>query len=300
MSPEQQEQIQEIMVQMRQGMLQQAQGDLSRMLGESSGNGRFDREATQAEALTPELKSQMADMQKKAGDRIRQQVAQGRQQAAREIGKILTRKQRETFNRMLGKPFDPTKPGGGGDPRAASDTRSTDQPEAESPSGTGRAPRKKVVKVKFLADGRIANCQGRCLSGQLPAHDTAPLGPGIRPAQGTGIPKGAEFATKVIANRQRIGQSGWSFLRHRITAPNACGNRQQPVRGLGYRLIRKSQKAIIQSSGRRSKVAETYGKAPGRANPARPRPISSQAMGVRASTAVGDSSKTVPRPSAPP
>jgi len=142
LSPEQQELIQEIMVQMRQGMLQQAQGDLSPMLGESSGNGRVDREATQAEALTPELKSRMADMQKKAGDRIRQQVARGRQQASREIGKILTRTQRERFNRMLGKPFDPTKPGGGGDPRAASDTRSTDQ-KAESPSSTGQALRKK-------------------------------------------------------------------------------------------------------------------------------------------------------------
>jgi len=143
MSPEQQGLIQEIMVQMRQGMLQQAQGDLSRLLGESSGNGRVDREATQADTLTPQLKSQMVDMPKKAEDRIRLQVAQGRQQASREIGKILTRKQRERFNRMLGKPFDPSKPGRGGDPRAASDTRSTDQPKAESHSSTGQALRKK-------------------------------------------------------------------------------------------------------------------------------------------------------------
>jgi hypothetical protein len=143
MSPEQQELIREIIVQMRQGMLQQAQGDLSRMLGEPSVNGRVDREATQAEALSPELKSQMSVMQKKAGDRIRQQAARGRQRASQEIGKILSRKQREAYNRMLGKPFDPTKPGGGGDRRAASDTRSTDQPKAESPSSTGQALRKK-------------------------------------------------------------------------------------------------------------------------------------------------------------
>src|SRR4051794_40410633 len=89
MSPEQREQIQEIIVQMRQGLLQQAQGNLSQMLGKSSDNGRFDREATQAKAQTPEFKSQMANMQK-AGDRIRQQVAQGRQQAFQQIGKILS------------------------------------------------------------------------------------------------------------------------------------------------------------------------------------------------------------------
>jgi hypothetical protein len=142
MSPEQQELIREVMAQMRQGMLQQAQGDLSRMLGESSGNGRSDREATQAKEQTPELKSQMVNMQK-AGDRIRQQVARGRQQASQEIGKILSRKQRAAFNRMLGKPFDPTRPGGGGAPRAASDTRSKDRPAAESPSSTGPALRKK-------------------------------------------------------------------------------------------------------------------------------------------------------------
>src|SRR5262249_37095433 len=139
---EQQEQIQEVLVQTRQELLQQAQGDLSQKLAESGGDGRFDREATQAEAQPPETKSQMAKMQTHR-DGVRKQVTQGRERTFQQIGKILSRKQKEAFNRMLGKPLDPTKPGGGGDPRAASDARSTDQPKAESPSSTGRALRKK-------------------------------------------------------------------------------------------------------------------------------------------------------------
>jgi hypothetical protein len=142
MSPEQQELIQEIMVQLRQEMLQQAESDLSQMSGESSENVRPDHEATQAKEQTPEPKSQMVKMQK-AEDRLRQQVARGRQQASQEIGKILSRKQKAAFNRMLGKPFDITKPGGGGAPKADSGTRSTDRPKAESSTSTRQAPRKK-------------------------------------------------------------------------------------------------------------------------------------------------------------
>jgi hypothetical protein len=134
-------QIQAVIDQMREEMLQKAQASLRQMVGEPGSNGRFDLKALEDKAQTPEFKAQMAKMQKNVGA-VRQQAAQGRQQMVREIGKILSRKQKEAFNRMLGKPFDPTKPGGG-DPKAATDTRSTDQPKAESPSGTERTPGKK-------------------------------------------------------------------------------------------------------------------------------------------------------------
>jgi len=101
-------------------------------------------------ASNPELKKQMDEAQK-ASDQVQDQ-------AIAAIGEVLTKSQKNKFNKMLGKPFDVDKlrnPGGPGGPPAATDaTAKKDETAKEDAAKTSSAKKpttKKTTKKKSAA-----------------------------------------------------------------------------------------------------------------------------------------------------
>lgn len=141
LSPDQVIQLQMIMNESHQARRQsfQGRGEMFRQLRASG----LDREAIHAKMQSPEVKSQMEQMQKQA-EALRQQTIQ-------QISRVLTKKQKQAFNKMLGEPFTlqpRNRPGGsdgdggnGGDGPAANPTSSA-SPDGASASGTTTIPGK--------------------------------------------------------------------------------------------------------------------------------------------------------------
>ena len=121
----------------------QGRGEMVRQLRESG----LDREAIRAKMRSPEVKSQMEQMRKQA-EALRQQTLQ-------RISRVLTKKQKQAFNKLLGEPFEPqprNNPGGhdgaggnGGNGPAANSTSSA-SPNGASASGTTTIPRKMRIR----------------------------------------------------------------------------------------------------------------------------------------------------------
>ncbi len=127
----QKEYIQQIMLELQQGQRQ-----MMMMIRQNAMQGQVD----------PDQFAQMREM-----------TANLRQEAVQQIGKILDKKQKTNFNKMLGEPFDITKlenaaaPGaaeppaaGGGDDETNKAAGTNPTPEKEAPKDTSRPARKKT------------------------------------------------------------------------------------------------------------------------------------------------------------
>jgi len=112
-------------------------------------DGSFDRDAMKAKMEQPEVKAQMekmrTEMEKKS------QALQDQTEAA--IAKVLTKKQKATFNKMLGKEFDVSKLGGPGFGRgpnrngnAATDNTNKADEKAKDESKSDTPAKKKTTR----------------------------------------------------------------------------------------------------------------------------------------------------------
>ncbi|MFO0907620.1 MAG: Spy/CpxP family protein refolding chaperone [Isosphaeraceae bacterium] len=143
--PDQVEQLQMVMQQSRDSMGQFFSSQRDNFQRFRTPDGGFDREAAKAYRESPEGKAQQEQMQKK-GEEMRDTTV-------RAISKVLTKGQKEKFNKMLGKPFDLSKlggpggPGGRGGPQPGSDGQSV-APKSETPkdSAPAESSTKKTTK----------------------------------------------------------------------------------------------------------------------------------------------------------
>lgn len=114
-------------------------------------DGSFDRDAMKAKMEQPEVKAQMekmrTEMEKKS------QALQDQTEAA--IAKVLTKKQKATFNKMLGKEFDVSKlggpgfgrgPGGQRNGNAATDNTTKADEKAKDESKSDNSAKKKTTR----------------------------------------------------------------------------------------------------------------------------------------------------------
>jgi hypothetical protein len=130
LSPDQVESVQMVLNQMRQTQRERFQ-ELRRN-DAGNGNGGFDREAMKQRRDSPESKAQMAKLQ--------QDSEKLRSQALQEMTQILRRKQRETYNRMLGKAFDLSKLREGASAAGVASSRDPEAANASAKTRPSQAP----------------------------------------------------------------------------------------------------------------------------------------------------------------
>ncbi|MHC5538799.1 hypothetical protein ACYOEI_11305 [Singulisphaera rosea] len=111
-------------------------------------DGSFNKEAFDAERNSPEAKAKREEMQK-AGDSLREDTIAA-------LGKVLTRNQKNTFNKMLGEPFDIEK----GNAAKKDETKKADAQsktgksataKGDTPAGTGKTTKKKASTTRRTA-----------------------------------------------------------------------------------------------------------------------------------------------------
>jgi Spy/CpxP family protein refolding chaperone len=127
--PDQQEQLEMVISEAREEVLQFVQDRRQAILRNATPDGRLDGKAMRARAESPAGKAELAQM--------RQRGAQIQDRTIREIGKVLTRRQKERFNALLGKPFDLVKldgssrPGGPGAAPGAGGQTDSSRPQTD-------------------------------------------------------------------------------------------------------------------------------------------------------------------------
>lgn len=150
------EQIQGIMQEMQGSQREAGAAMRERMKSMRRADGSFDRDAMKAQMESPEGKAQM-EQQRNDAEKLRDQ-------ASTAIGRVLRKKQKDNYKKMIGAPFDVSKlnqfgPGGPGGPGAApkAKAKSTvpgdDSGDAETPkaksadddSGDGATPKAKAT-----------------------------------------------------------------------------------------------------------------------------------------------------------
>jgi Spy/CpxP family protein refolding chaperone len=99
--PDQQEQLEMVMTEARDEVLQFIQTRRQAILRNATPDGRVDPKAMRARAESPEGKAEITQ--------VHQRGKQIQDRTIREIVKVLTKRQRQRFNAMLGKPFDLAK-----------------------------------------------------------------------------------------------------------------------------------------------------------------------------------------------
>jgi hypothetical protein len=131
LNPVQQEQLEMLMSEVREEVQQFLQGRRQAVQSLTTPDGRLDQKAIRARSESRQGKAEITQM--------RQRGAQIEDQTIKEIGKILTKKQRARFDALLGKPFDLAKLDGA-DRRAGSGGTGAASGESEtSKSRTDRA-----------------------------------------------------------------------------------------------------------------------------------------------------------------
>lgn len=140
---DQMEEMQAIQNQSRDLMKQAFQSSRDAMPSFLNPDGTRDNVARQKYRDSPEAKTQMEQMRKQTDQLQNQTIAA--------IGKVLTRKQKDNFKKMQGKPFDLTKLGGPGGPGAnnanadaATAADAADKTKAETKAST--ASKKKSTR----------------------------------------------------------------------------------------------------------------------------------------------------------
>jgi hypothetical protein len=127
--PDQQEQLEILMREVREEVQQFMQARRQALQSFSTPDGRLDAKAIRARGESRDGKAEIKEM--------RQRGEQIQDQTIKEIGKILSKKQKARFNAMLGKPFDvaklegPDGPGGPGGARAASGQSDTSKSQTD-------------------------------------------------------------------------------------------------------------------------------------------------------------------------
>jgi hypothetical protein len=156
MGPDQVEQVAEIMGQMRNIQQEARKSQRDMFASFRRPDGSFDREAMKAQMDSAQGKAQM--------EQARKQQEQTREQASQALAKVLRKKQKASFEKMQGPPFDLSKlnqggpfgfggrnrgPGGPGATKDAPDD-STDKADTPKP-GDSKTKKKGSTKRKSSA-----------------------------------------------------------------------------------------------------------------------------------------------------